>query len=136
MSRIYKKQKQLRDLSVLLVVVLSVLSGLLLSRWFAITFWFGFACYFISVNLVTWLVFFYDKLIAGRKDVVRVPESTLFLLAVAGGLPSTLVAMQVLRHKRAKSSFKWKLFIWFVVIYTLIGAVFWLCGDQLGSLVA
>lgn len=71
------------------------------SVWTKPTLWSWFICYFTSVNVVTWMVFFYDKRMAGGKDVVQVPENALFLLAAGGGLSSTLLAMQVLRHKRA-----------------------------------
>ena len=71
------------------------------SVWAKPTLWSWFICYFTSVNVVTRMVFFFDKRMAGGKNVVRVPEDALFLLAAGGGLPSTLLAMQVLRHKRA-----------------------------------
>ncbi len=136
MSRIYKKQKQLRNLAIFLVIGLTLLLRLGLPEWINFTPWHWFVCYFISVNLSTWLVFFYDKRIAGRQGVVRIPENALFLLSVAGGLPSTLVAMQVLRHKRTKSAFKWKLFAWFMVVYSLLGAGYWFLGDELRKLVS
>ncbi len=124
MSRIHKKQKQLRYVAVILVIGLTLAMNAGLTTRIESTPWFWFVCYFISVNLVTWIVFYYDKRIAGRQTV-RVPENVLFLLAVAGGLPSTLVAMQVLRHKRAKSAFKIKLFLWFAVVYSVLGAGYW-----------
>jgi uncharacterized membrane protein YsdA (DUF1294 family) len=125
MSRIYEKQKRLRDGAFVLVAVMTVLLQVGLSVWAKPTLWSWFTCYFTSINAVTWMVFFYDKRVAGRKGVIRVPESALFLLAVGGGLPSTLLAMQVLRHKRAKASFKRKLFMWFGVVYGTLGGLYW-----------
>ena len=125
MSRIHEKQKRLRNRAFVLVAVMTVLLQVSLSVWFKPMLWSWFICYFTSINVVTWMVFFYDKGIAGGKDVVRVPENALFLLAVGGGLPSTLLAMQVLRHKRAKASFKRKLFIWFGVVYGTLGGLYW-----------
>ena len=52
------------------------------SVWAKPTLWSWFVCYFTGINVVTWMVFIYDKRIAGGKDVVRVPENALFLLAV------------------------------------------------------
>jgi len=137
MSLVYRKQKKLRGFAVLLVATLTLMFGFGVlavtgSRWetqdWSSSAGFWFACFFVSVNCVTWLMFYYDKRIAGRKGVVRVPENTFFLLAVLGGLPSLLVAMQLLRHKRSKSSFKWSLFGWFAIVYSLVGAavLFWL----------
>ncbi len=125
MSQIYEKQKRLRNGAFFLVVVLTLLLQMGLSVWAKPTPWSLFISYFTSINIVTWIVFFHDKRIAGRKGVVRVPENTFFLLAVGGGLPSTLLAMQVLRHKRAKASFKRTLFIWFGVVYGTIGGLYW-----------
>jgi len=125
MSRIHEKQKRLRNRAFVLVAVMTVLLQVSLSVWFKPMLWSWFICYFTSINVVTWMVFFYDKGITGGKDVVRVPENALFLLAVGGGLPSTLLAMQVLRHKRAKASFKRKLFIWFGVVYGTLGGLYW-----------
>ena len=125
MSRIYEKQKRLRNGAFVLVVLMTVLLQVGLSVGATSTLWSWFVCYFTSINVVTWMVFFYDKRIAGGKDVVRVPENALFLLAVGGGLPSTLLAMQVFRHKRAKASFKRKLFLWFGVVYGTLGGLYW-----------
>lgn len=49
------------------------------SVWAKPTLWSWFICYFTGINVVTLMVFFYDKRIAGRKGVVRVPENALFL---------------------------------------------------------
>ena len=124
MSRIYEKQKRLRDGAFFLVAVMTVLLQVGLSVWAKPTLWSWFLCYLTSINVVTWMVFFYDKRVAGGKGVVRVPENALFLLAAGGGLPSTWLAMQVLRHKRAKASFKRKLFIWFGVVYGTLGGLY------------
>ena len=61
------------------------------SVWAKPTLWSWFICYFTSVNVVTRMVFFFDKRMAGGKNVVRVPEDALFLLA-AGGRPAKHVA--------------------------------------------
>ena len=62
------------------------------------------------VNLVTFLAFGLDKWKARRKvqheSVRRVPEKTLFLLAVLGGSLGALLGMQVFHHKTLHQSFR------------------------------
>ena len=53
---------------------------------------------------LTFLVYAADKSSA-RAGARRISESTLHLLALAGGWPGALVAQQVLRHKSSKTSF-------------------------------
>ena len=62
------------------------------------------------VNLVTFLAFGLDKWKARRKvqheSVRRVPEKTLFLLAVLGGSLGALLGMRVFHHKTLHRSFR------------------------------
>lgn len=109
-------------LALFLVVTLTVAGFLLLPDADVNATWKAAASFLLSANVVTWLMFCYDKRIAGSDGTVRVPENTLLMLAVAGGLPSTLLAMQVLRHKRAKARFKWALFGWSLAVYASIAA--------------
>lgn len=68
------------------------------------------AIWLLLINLVTFLVFGLDKLKAKRKvkreSVRRVPEKTLFLLAVIGGSVGALLGMRVWRHKTLHRSFR------------------------------
>lgn len=61
--------------------------------------------YFMLINAVTYLVFYMDKkaAIANRN---RIPEKTLLTLALLGGSPLAIVAMNHLRHKTVKQPFK------------------------------
>jgi uncharacterized membrane protein YsdA (DUF1294 family) len=43
---------------------------------------------------------------AARNGARRTPESTLHVLALAGGWPGALIAQAVLRHKTQKASFR------------------------------
>ncbi|MBQ0037894.1 MAG: DUF1294 domain-containing protein [Clostridiales bacterium] len=54
--------------------------------------------YLVAINLVTFLVYGADKRRA-KRDRWRVPEKTLFLLAIVGGSIGALVGMYVFRHK-------------------------------------
>lgn len=54
--------------------------------------------YLLVINVVGFLLMGIDKLRA-KKQVWRVPEKTLFLIAVIGGSIGTNVGMYVFRHK-------------------------------------
>lgn len=63
-----------------------------------------FYLYLLAVNLVTFLVFGWDKLMA-KLEKRRVPERTLFLLAGLGGSVGGWLGMQIFRHKTRHTSF-------------------------------
>ena len=54
--------------------------------------------YLVLINAITFAVYGADKRRA-RKDRWRVPERTLFLLAVLGGSLGALLGMHVFHHK-------------------------------------
>lgn len=54
--------------------------------------------YLIAINVVTFLVYGLDKWKA-KQDAWRISESTLLLLAAAGGSVGALLGMQIFRHK-------------------------------------
>ena len=60
---------------------------------------------YVTVSLFTYLVYDFDKS-AARRGAWRISESTLHLLALAGGWPGALVARQLLRHKSRKQAFR------------------------------
>src|SRR5438552_3677829 len=59
----------------------------------------------LVLNLVTFVVFAYDKGCAGR-GARRISERTLFLLMSLGGSPGGWLAMLSLHHKNRKTSFR------------------------------
>lgn len=61
--------------------------------------------FYFAVSLLTFTMYAVDKS-AARKGAWRTQESTLHLLALAGGWPGALVAQQKLRHKSIKQSFR------------------------------
>ena len=63
-----------------------------------------FAFYLLAVNLVTFAVFGWDKLMA-KWQKRRVPEKTLFLLAGLLGSVGAWLGMQIFRHKTKHTSF-------------------------------
>lgn len=58
----------------------------------------------VATNLLAFPVWWIDKLQA-RREGLRVPESTLHLVSVAGGAAGSLLAMRLLRHKTRKAAF-------------------------------
>jgi uncharacterized membrane protein YsdA (DUF1294 family) len=65
---------------------------------------FGFAVYFICINIVSGIAFAYDKSAAARKRQ-RVPELTLHFMELLGGAFVNLLLMYTLRHKNRKFSY-------------------------------
>jgi uncharacterized membrane protein YsdA (DUF1294 family) len=78
----------------------------------------------ISMTLLTFLTYGYDKAIAdsGRS---RVPEWVLLGLAFFGGTLGALAGMFVFKHKTAKRSFQAKLLVVLAVQAGLIFAYYW-----------
>ena len=62
------------------------------------TWWQVLLIYFLIINVAGFFLMGIDKLRA-KKQVWRVPEKTLFLIAVLGGSVGTNVGMYVFRHK-------------------------------------
>lgn len=78
------------------------------------------AAVYLGASLITFVVYFHDKA-AARRNAQRVPESSLHILALAGGWPGALLAQQFLRHKSSKKEFK--LVFWATVIFNAVGLV-------------
>jgi uncharacterized membrane protein YsdA (DUF1294 family) len=76
----------------------------------------------LALNLVTLLVYRYDKLVAGR-GYTRVPEAVLLGLALLGGSLLAYVAMYQLkpRHKTQSSGFLMS--YWAIVALQIIGLI-------------
>ena len=75
------------------------------------------AGYLVLVNVIAFTVYGADKRRA-QKDRWRVPERTLFLLAVLGGSIGALLGMRVFRHKTRH----W--YFWAVNVTALLGQAF------------
>jgi uncharacterized membrane protein YsdA (DUF1294 family) len=88
--------------------------------------WANLILYLLAINLLTFLAFWSDKRKA-QLGLRRVSEQTLLLLGLAGGTPTAYVAMQILRHKTHKTSFRVR--YWLTVI-SQIGAVIYLADNN------
>ena len=68
------------------------------------------ALWLLLINLVTFFVFGLDKLKAKRKvtheSTRRIPEKTLFLLAILGGSVGAILGMKVWHHKTLHKTFR------------------------------
>ena len=73
----------------------------------------------ISITIVTFFTYGYDKVIAGSERL-RIPENALLALAFVGGTVGALGGMAVFRHKTSKRSFQAKLVVVLLVQVALL----------------
>jgi len=78
------------------------------------------AAAYAGMSLLTFAAYAWDKA-AAQGQRWRTAESTLHLLALAGGWPGALLAQQWLRHKSAKREFR--LVFWATVVLNVAGLV-------------
>jgi len=64
----------------------------------------GVGIYLSLINLITFILYWADK-IKARRNSRRVPEKTLHLFALVGGVWGAITAMLLVRHKTKKKSF-------------------------------
>lgn len=75
---------------------------------------------YVGVSFITFLVYAHDKA-AARRNAQRIPESSLHLLALAGGWPGALLAQQFFRHKSIKAEFR--TVFWATVVLNAVALV-------------
>ena len=85
----------------------------------------GLIAWLLAVNLVTILVYGYDKWVAG-SNLTRVPERVLLVLALVGGTPGALLGMRVFHHKTSKESFRLKFWAVMLVQVVMVIGYYWL----------
>ncbi len=80
-----------------------------------------------SINLVTLIIYRYDKAIAGSR-ATRVPERILHLLTLAGGTLGAAIAMWLFpnRHKTSKGNFVLVFFVILAIQIIIAGGYFWI----------
>lgn len=76
-------------------------------------------------SVVAFIAYAFDKS-AAKKDRWRTQESTLHLIALAGGWPGALIAQRLLRHKSKKQSFQ--IIFWLTVVLNC-SALGWLFSN-------
>jgi uncharacterized membrane protein YsdA (DUF1294 family) len=80
--------------------------------------------YFVAINAATFLLYAYDKAVAGRGRL-RIPESVLHGLALLGGTLAALVGQRLFRHKVSKAAFQRVFVTTAIVQLALVGAFIW-----------
>ena len=83
----------------------------------ALTWFHILAAWLVSVNLVAFAYYGYDKSCA-RSASRRVPEAVLHGLALAGGSFGAYGGMRLFRHKTIKGGFQ--IFFWFIVVMQVL----------------
>lgn len=86
------------------------------------------AAAYLVLSLITYVLYALDKS-AARRGAWRTNESTLQLLAMAGGWPGGLIAQKLLHHKSRKASFQWV--FWVTVISNCLALVWLHTADGL-----
>lgn len=81
---------------------------------------------YAGMSVLTFIAYAIDKS-AARHGRRRTPESTLQLMALAGGWPGGLAAQQRLRHKSAKASFQFA--FWIVATLNVLATAWMLTPD-------
>jgi len=77
---------------------------------------------YMAASTLTFIIYAVDKS-AARKGARRTQESTLHLLALAGGWPGALIAQEKLRHKSSKQSFR---SVFWITVLLNCGVFIWL----------
>ncbi len=78
--------------------------------------------YLIAINISTFLLYGYDKLISAG-ETLRVPEWNLHALAILGGSPAGLSAQKFFHHKTIKGSFQ---LVYWIIVALQVGLLMWI----------
>jgi uncharacterized membrane protein YsdA (DUF1294 family) len=81
----------------------------------------AFIVFFIFFNIITFVVFGIDKLLA-RSTRRRISEKTLICMAIAGGSVGAVFAQKLFRHKTQKFRY---LFWGILVVQFIIFEIIW-----------
>ncbi len=85
--------------------------------------WMMIVIYLAGINLITFAVYGIDKMRA-KKNRWRIPEKTLFLLAIVGGSVGAWLGMQYFRHKTKHMQFKIGIPLIFIVQIICVGYIY------------
>ena len=84
-------------------------------------------CYVLAINLVAFMAFGIDKMLAEAQRW-RIAESTLLTWALIGGTPGAYAARHLFRHKTRKQPFCRNLHTIAVMQVIAVGAAVWWFG--------
>ena len=82
-----------------------------------------FVIYLVVINLIAFLAMYIDKRKA-KYGKWRIPEQTLFILALIGGSIGAIAGMYTFRHKTQKIQFV--IGLPFITILEIILAIYWI----------
>lgn len=79
------------------------------------------------MSMITLLVYKWDKRLASNPStkMMRVPERSLHILAIACGWPGALIAQQWFRHKSKKRAFIFGLWVTIFINCGLLGYLYY-----------
>ena len=80
------------------------------------------AIWLVAINLVTYLMYAWDKRRAA-KGQRRISERELLAWALAGGSPAAFLAMRRFRHKTQKAAFRLR---YWGIVALQVGLIVWL----------
>jgi len=121
MSRSQRSRRAPKRTFSLIAIVLVALLGLGLAL---LTDWHPFLIWILSVSVITFLMYGYDKAQA-QNNGSRVPEIVLHGLALAGGFLGGWLGRAVFHHKTRKPVIAVVLAISTVIYIVLAAALFW-----------
>ena len=78
--------------------------------------------YFIGINLIGFALMGIDKYKA-KKRAFRIPEATLFIVAIIGGSIGSIIGMYAFRHKTRHRSFVYGMPFILILQIALIAAI-------------
>ncbi len=85
-----------------------------------------FLIYILIMSIVTFIVYSVDK-VKATKNKWRIPEKTLLIFSVIGGVYGALIAMYKIRHKNRKMLFivtNWTFAVVYIIVGTLVAVNF------------
>lgn len=82
-----------------------------------------------GLSLLAYVMYRRDKS-AAQRSAQRTPESSLHLLALAGGWPGALIAQHQFRHKTVKQRFQ---SVFWATVVLNVAAVAWLAGSGVAA---
>ncbi len=86
-----------------------------------------FLFYLFAVNIISALIFISDKRKA-QKKLRRIPEKTLHIFELLGGVFSILPLMYFIRHKNRKFSYYW--FTWLMILLWTGGITYYILNEN------
>lgn len=78
--------------------------------------------YLVIINIVTFILFYIDKMQA-IKDNWRIPEAVLLGLSLVGGSVGSIIGMYIFNHKIKKKKFSRGLIIMAIIQYIVLNSL-------------